>query len=93
MDYKKKTVFNQLKERIKKEFGYDIAKIQRTYAGRNLKSAGAFVWFGWVVINGEQTHKRIGSSWPASELIKKKYKLVIDSSWGDLEIIPEEATS
>lgn len=85
------TVFNRLKKRIRDEIGYDIADIQRTYAGQNLKSAGAFVWFGWVVINGERTYKRIGSSWPASELIKKKYRLVIDDSWGDLDIIPENS--
>jgi len=84
------TTFDRLKKRIKKEFGYDIDGIQRTYAGRNLKSAGAFVWFGWVVLKGKRTHKRIGSSWPASELIKKKYCLVIDDSWGDIEIIPED---
>jgi hypothetical protein len=83
-------VFDRLKKRILDEFGYGIVDIQRTYAGRNLKAAGAFTWFGWVEINGERTHKRIGSSWPASELIKKKYRLVIDDSWGDLDIIPEE---
>jgi len=85
------TTFDKLKKRIKQEFGYGITDIQRTYAGRNLKSAGAFTWFGWVVINGERTHKRIGSSWPASELIKAEYRLVIDDSWGDLDIIPEDS--
>jgi len=85
------TVFDQLKKRVRDELGYDIVDIQRTYAGRHLKSAGAFVWFGWPMINGVRcTHKRIGSSWPASELIKKKYQLVIDDSWGDIEIIPED---
>ena len=85
------TVFDRLRKRLMAEFGYDVDDIQRTYAGRNQRAAGAFVWFGWPVENGKRcTHKRIGSSWPASELVKKKYRLVIDDSWGDIEIVPED---
>jgi len=81
----KQTVFKKLAEKIKEELGLEVEKLQRTYAGRHMKSNGAFVWFGWL-----NNHKRIGSTYPATELIKPKYKLVTDESWGDIDIYPEE---
>ena len=48
---------------------------ERTYAGRNQKLAGAFVW-RMQLINGIHW---IGSVDPASEIIKQKYYLSIDN--------------
>ena len=55
----------------------------RTYAGRNQRASGAFVW---MMQDVNEIHW-YGSIYPASECVKKKYKLVLGEGG---EIFPEE---
>lgn len=58
----------------------------RTYAGRNQKANGAIVW-EMVSKNGARI---IGSSWPATECVKKKYVLQYAVIDGVGMIFPEQ---
>lgn len=64
----------KLAERIRQEFGLpvDAERFYRTYAGRNLKAAGAFIWvmyFGCVGV--------VGGCEPIRKYITKKNRLAI----------------
>lgn len=63
----------KLAERINKEFGLkvDAERFYRTYASKNLKSAGAFIW----VIYSETYI--IGGCEPIRKYVTKKNKLAI----------------
>lgn len=75
----------KLAKKIQKDCGIMCypAKFERTYAGKNMKAAGAFVW----------TIGNIGSTEPASELVKSKYKLNCFYSDGDIEIFGEKVVT
>ena len=75
----------RLANKIREETGREVSPLtfSRTYAGRNMKAAGAFVWMVQD-INGIHWY---GSMYPASECVKKKYKLVLGEGG---EIFPEE---
>ncbi len=81
------TTFDKLRQKIKQELGYNLFKPERTYAGCNMKCRGAFTWWGWT---SKFEMKRIGSTYPASELIKSKHYLTSDEAWDGVEIYPEE---
>lgn len=57
---------------------------ERTYAGKNQKAAGSFVW---TMFPSDGQSWFIGSVERASELVKNKYYLSIDEDgyvWGEL---------
>lgn len=62
----------------------DPETFERTYAGKNQKAAGSFVWTMFLS-DGQSWF--IGSVEMASELVKNKYYLSIDEDgcmWGEL---------
>ena len=71
-------------EKIRQELNIEVDAntFGRTYAGRNQKAAGAFIW------TIDSKYNTYGSCYPLSECIKNKNKLVllVDGR----EIIPEE---
>ena len=78
-----------LAAKIKEEIGVecDPSTFQRTYAGRNQKAAGAFVWV--MVPEGKpdslpENMWLIGSAEPASRLVKEKYHLDFDEKEGEI---------
>lgn len=75
----------KLAEKIQKDCGImcNPSKFKRTYAGKNMKSAGAFVW----------TIGNIGSTEAASELVKSKFKLSCFCSDGEVEIFGEKVVT
>ena len=79
------TTFEKLVKRIKKDIdlNVDIKSLNRTYAGKLLKSSGAFSWEGKLLNRGLIT---IGSCYSATELLKSKCKLVSSADRFGLEI-------
>lgn len=73
---------DKLAKKIERELGLtcDPATFRRTYAGYWQKSNGAWLWT-MRVMNGAY---EIGSSNPASECIKKKYRLVMLESGDEI---------
>jgi len=82
----------RLFRRLREELGIDVpedAFIRRTYAGRNQKSAGAFVWF--LESRSNVIWPPMGSSWPVTDLLKCS-KLIVEGEGGitaDREILPD----
>jgi len=64
----------------------DDAVIKRTYAGRNLKAAGAFVW---QIYDPKHPVREIGSQYTVTELLKFK-KLDVCFVWNDWAIVSAE---
>lgn len=75
----------RLAEKIKKELGINLnpETFTRTYAGRQQKAGGAWVW----MMSETLGHMDVGSCYPASECVKTKYTLSL-GPYG--EIFPEE---
>ena len=84
MKQKKSQLAERLSQKIRRELGLECIPetFQRTYAGKNQKAQGAFVW----VIQDDRGHQ-IGSIYPASDCIKKNVYLDYDPQEG--EIFPE----
>lgn len=74
----------KLSAKIEQELGIQCnpETFRRTYAGRHQKAAGAWVW---LMSEKDGIHD-VGSCWPASECVKKKYSLSL-GKYG--EIFPE----
>lgn len=74
----------KLCKKIQEDIGIicDPETFRRTYAGCWMRSNGAWVWEMEI----EGSHRSVGSIEPASELVKKKYRLTIDR---DNEIFAE----
>ena len=87
------TVFDKLKDRIKKDLGIDADRFERTYAGINMQASGAHKWRCYYV----GSNKSFGSSYTASELIKNKSKLTLQRGYAagelrtDSEVVPSNA--
>lgn len=65
------------------------AEIERTYAGREQKAAGAFVWIIEVNPGVGMVNHIITSQWPVTDLLKeKKLSIHLDDS-GQFTIYPE----
>lgn len=79
------TLRERLAKKIEKDTGIacDPETFRRTYAGYWQRSLGAFVWT--MQIKGD--FEELGSTYPASECVKSKYKLTL--SCDKLEIYPE----
>lgn len=83
-----KEMVKKLVKKIYDDVGLECypSTFHRTRAGKHQKSAGAFVW-----IIEAKGYGYIGSIYPASECIKKEYKLaLIDSGDRNPEIITEK---
>jgi len=80
---------SRLSERLAKKIERELhiqcdpATFRRTYAGRNQKAAGAFLWEMNGVHGGT-----LGSISPASECVKSTVRLDFDAREG--EIFPEK---
>ena len=76
----KRYVRYKLAEKIKRDLGIDCdtETFERTYAGKNQKAIGAWVW---TMMSGIRL---IGSVEPASKLIKSKYYLSIYEKTGEI---------
>lgn len=59
--------------------------IFRTYASRGMLMSGAFSWVMY-----QKNEKEVGSIDTVSTCLKKNKKLVVDTSWKDIEIIAED---
>ena len=84
-----RSIPRRLAEKILQDIGIecDPSTFRRTYAGRNQKAAGAFVWVMLLKERPENTPADmwlIGSIEPATKLVKKKYKLTFDRSEGEI---------
>ena len=77
-----------LAEKILEEIGIecDPATFRRTYAGKNQKAWGAFVWTMYPVseINKHSARRYIGSIEPASRLVKRNVRLTFDPVEGEV---------
>lgn len=83
-----KGMVEKLVKKIHDDVGLECypSTFYRTRAGKHQKAAGAFVW-----IIETKEHGYIGSIYPASECIKKEYKLaLIDNCTQTPEIITEK---
>ncbi len=78
-----------LRKRLTNELGFKLPneiEIQRTYAGRNQRDGGAFLWH----LKPHQDFyglMNIGSIWPVRGILKAE-KIVLAGDWGDKEIMP-----
>ena len=74
--------------------GLSPANFHRTYAGRNLRLAGAWSWDISFRKGQGQILWHIGSIYPVSAFLKKSVTVAVVESldnWGsDIDIIPEE---
>ena len=59
--------------------------IERTYAGKHMRSAGAFLW----TMRIDQYPSEIGSCYTVKELLETNKRLYISTSWNDLELLIE----
>ena len=75
----------RLANKIESELGIqcDPTTFRGTYAGRNQKASGAWVW----IMSEQNDIRDVGSCWPATECVKKNVKL---SLWRYGEIIPDD---
>lgn len=81
-------IWPKLRQRIKDELGYECEEtFVRTYAGRNQKAAGAWVWFAQA---GRLT---IGSQWTMTELLKAPYLLFSINHFYEVSVYPENNES
>ena len=72
----------RLSKKIYNELGLKVFPIIfRTYAGRNLKSGGAFVWMMYL-----EDGREVGSISKVSDFFKKDVELYVDTNWNDIEI-------
>ena len=78
------TKFQRLAMRIKESFGYVLNDFKRTYAGKNMKAGGAFVWEAKL---GVYT---VGSCWTVTELLKAKEITKRDCGFNEIELFPED---
>lgn len=74
---------------LKEQFNWtaDPQSFERTYAGRVLKSGGAFSWLLTVTDKNNYTFV-IGSCYPLKAFARKDTILEFSLSWGDTEIFP-----
>lgn len=82
--------FQLLAERLRKDLGLnpDESTFTRTYAGSNMKKAGAFVW---VCRLKDYPSMEVGSIYRASDLIKSKKPLTMnESDFRSIEIFRED---
>jgi len=77
------TKFQRLQKRLEKMYGQAPTDFERTYAGRNLRARGAFVWTAKLGI------KTIGSCWTVTELLKAKHLTDQHCGFNEIEIFPE----
>ena len=63
--------------RINTELGFNIApdSFSRTYAGKNMKACGAFIWTFDIGQTGT-----IGGCWPVRKYLIKRNKLAIEKT-------------
>jgi hypothetical protein len=68
----------------------DEKTFQRTYAGKKLKSQGAFSWTASCkkLSNGQTVV--VGSCFPVSAFAKRGIRISIFTGWKDIELLPEE---
>ena len=72
----------RLSKKIYNELGLKVFPIIfRTYAGRNLKRGGAFVWMMYL-----EDGREVGSISKVSDFFKKDVELYVDTNWNDIEI-------
>ena len=64
-------------------FGYSLADFERTYAGKNMKRAGAFVWTAKLGL------VTVGSCWTVTELLKAKNIYQQYAGFNEIELLPE----
>lgn len=79
MAKKRKTIFEQLTERLKNELDLDVTHLGRTHAGYWQRTDGAWSWSGYL----KGTSIEIGSMHTATELVKCEK---LQSSDGDVQI-------
>lgn len=83
------TTFQRLAKRLKTDLGFtvDIATLKRTYAGKWLRSSGAFSWSCSSLDNP----CKVGSIYIATELLRSTKPLVAEMSGPvEIEIIPAD---
>jgi len=74
---------DKIKQKILTDLGIEIENVSRTYAGRNMKSSGAWVWEAKV----KGSLMEIGSPHPITLLLKsKKIKTVRGWTFAQIEI-------
>lgn len=81
--------FEKLKRKIFEDTGIKACNFRRTRVGYWQVSRGAFLWVA-DVMDGETYCGDIGSRYTATELTKRKYKLITYTKDFDTEIFPEE---
>ena len=64
-------------------FGCEPTDFSRTYAGRNMKKAGAFTWEAKIGIT------TIGSCYPVTELLKAQNITAQHCGFNEIELLPE----
>lgn len=77
------TKFQRLAKRLTPMFGYEPTGFLRTYAGVNMKKAGAFIWEAKIGIT------TIGSCYSVTELLKAKNIIAQHSGFNEIELFPE----
>lgn len=80
----------RLQQKIEKETGFKVRENSfiRTYAGKNQKSAGAFLWFFMLDC---PSGAWIGSCFTATECLRKdRHLIAIENVIGEYEIFPED---
>jgi len=66
-------MFERLRLRIQKDLGLELTNFRRTYAGRHMKSSGAFVWTAQDI----KSNCTYGSGENATNLVNRSEKLGI----------------
>lgn len=77
------TKFERLAKRLYGMFGYELTNFKRTYASKDMKKAGAFVWEARL---GNMT---VGSCWTVTELLRAKNITQEHCGWHEIELFPE----
>ena len=77
------TKFQRLAKKLTPMFGREPTDFSRTYAGKNMKQAGAFIWDAKIGIT------TIGSCFPVTELLKAKNITAQHCGFNEIELFPE----
>lgn len=89
------TIIELLAEKIKNELLIEVDPntFTRTYASRNMKAMGAFIWT-FTIISSDGLNTIVGSTYSATECVRKdRYLTMNQDKFREIEIFPEERIS